>query len=225
MTKILEQPVDRFPLAWPAGWPRTPLPDRRRAPFAYVVTTQQTVGLPGQQTTYDRRDKKALTMARAVEQLMRECGRLGAEGPVLSTNVELRLDGQPRADRRLPDDTGVALYFRHKNKPIVMACDKWDRVPDNIAAIARHIETIRAQDRYGVGRLEQALAGYQRLLTGRRAWWEVLGFSAPPANWEPIQARYDRLKVERHPDKAGGDTAKFQELQEAFETAKGEFGR
>lgn len=220
MTKILEQPVDRFPLAWPVGWPRTDGRDRKRAPFAYVQEETRGTG----DSVYTYKNKKPLTMARAVEQLMRECDRLRAEGPVLSTNVELRLDGQPRSDRRSPEDVGVALYFRHKNKPIVMACDRWTTVADNVAAIARHIETIRAQDRYGVGRLEQALAGYQRLLSGRRAWWEVLRFSAPPVEWRQIEASYDRLKVALHPDK-GGAVDKFQELQEAFTTAKEEFGK
>jgi hypothetical protein len=33
-------------------------------------------------------------------------------------------------------------------------------VADNIAAIAAHIDAIRRQDRYGVGTLDQAFAGY-----------------------------------------------------------------
>lgn len=149
MAKHFEQPVDRFPLAWPVGWPRTPAGQRRR---------------------------------------IEECDRIGAQGPVLSTNLELRMDGQPRADAKPVDgDPGVAIYFRHKGRPIVFACDKWDRVPDNIAAIARHIWSIRCQDRWGVGRLEQALAGYQRLLSGKRAWFEVLGFVSPPAHWSHIE--------------------------------------
>jgi hypothetical protein len=224
MTKILEQPVDRFPLAWPVGWPRTTAGDRKRAPFFRVSTSSYSTGQGAQTQWHQRKDKKPLTMAGAVEQLMRECERLGAQGPVLSTNVELRLDGQPRGDRAMPSDVGVALYFRHKNKPIVMACDKWSTVADNIAAIARHIETIRAQDRYGVGRLEQALAGYQRLLTGRRAWWEVLGFSTPPVVWEIIQTKHRELQVKYHPDRHH-DATILTEINEAFETAKEEFGR
>lgn len=217
MTKILDQPVDRYPLAWPAGWPKTPPAERRVAPFFTTVMRTTETG--------SYRDKRTLTMAGAVERLMRECDRLKAEGPVLSSNVELRLDGQPRGDRGAPSDPGVALYFRHKNKPIVMACDRWTTVAGNIAAIAGHIEALRATDRYGVGKLEQALAGYQRLLSGRRAWFEVLGFNPPPANWAPIEDRYRLLAKTLHPDVAGGSAEKMAELNEAFQTAKQEFGK
>ncbi len=218
MTKILEQPVDRFPLVWPANWPATPATQRLRAKFH--TTVLKTYG----GSSY--RDKKALTMAAAVERLMRECDRLGAQGPVLSTNVALRLDGMPRSDQSMViAEPGAALYFRHKHKPIVMACDKWDRVSDNIAAIAGHIEALRATDRYGVGRLEQALAGYQRLLSGRRAWFEVLGFTRPPVEWNRVAERHRELQVQWHPDKPAGDSAKLTEINEAYETAREEFGR
>lgn len=218
MTKILEQPVDRFPLAWPIGWPRTPASRRQRAPFHRI---NQRYGENGS----NWKEKKQLTLASAIEQLVRECDRLNAQGSVLSTNIELRLDGQPKGDGRPVDgDPGVAIYFRYKGKPIVFACDKWDRAADNISAIARHIEAIRAQDRWGVGRLEQALAGYTRLLSGKRAWFEVLGFSAPPVAWQPIDDKYLALAKQLHPD-AGGSTEKFQELQEAYGTAREEFGR
>lgn len=222
MTKILEQPVDRYPLAWPDGWPRTPAAQRQRAPFHRITSEWR----GDAQTGYNSKTKRQLTLAGAVEQLVGEVERLRATRPVLSTNVELRLDGQPKGDGRPTNgDPGAAIYFLHKNRPIVFACDKWDRVADNISAIARHIESIRAQDRWGVGRLEQALAGYQKLLSGRRAWFEVLGLSVVPVEWRVVQDAYDRLKVKLHPDVATGDTAKFQELQEAFETAREEFGR
>lgn len=222
MTKILEQPVDRFPLAWPAGWPRTPAINRQRAPFHRLGTRTIT---PQGGAAYDVKEKRDITLAGAIEQLMRECDRLGAQGPVLSTNVELRMDGQPKGGRAEPGDPGVALYFRHKNRPIVLACDKWSRVPDNVSAIARHIEAIRAQDRWGVGRLEQALAGYQRLLSGRRAWWEVLGFSRPPVQWSLIEEARERLVKQYHPDRPEGNLEKMTEINEAFQTAKEEFGR
>jgi hypothetical protein len=220
MTKILEQPVDRYPLAWPVGWPRTAAAERKPAPFFKVAHETYGTG----DTSYQHKVKRPLTMAGAVERLMRECDRIGADGPVLSTNVQLRLDGLPRGDRPMPSDVGAALYFRHKGKPIVMACDRWSTVPGNIAAIAGHIEAIRAQDRYGVGRLEQALAGYQRLLSGRRAWFEVLGLSRPPANWEPIETAYKTLAKKYHPDRHHDQTI-MTEINEAYQTAKEEFGR
>jgi hypothetical protein len=55
------------------------------------------------------------------------------------------------------------VYFKLHGKDRVLACDKWDRVADNIAAIAAHIDAIRRQDRYGVGTIDQAFAGYSAL--------------------------------------------------------------
>ena len=81
----------------------------------------------------------------------------------------------------MPDDPGVAVYFQLHDKERVLACDKWDTVADNIAAIAAHIDGIRRQDRYGVGTIDQAFAGYSALPppggTSRptRPWHEVLG--------------------------------------------------
>lgn len=210
-----EQPVDRYPLAWPTGWPRTPWNQRKTAPFGM---TQERVTDTG---SYKRR--VPINMRTAIDRLMAELDRLGATNAVLSTNVELRLDGLPMGNRSEPSDTGVAVYFRHKGKPIVMACDRWLTVADNIAAIAQHIDAIRRMDRYGVGRLEQALAGYQRLLSGRRAWFEVLGFSSPVHEWSRIEDAYKSLAKRLHPD-AGGSHDAMAELSEAYQTARQELG-
>mgnify|MGYP000712282402 CR=1 FL=1 len=135
----------RYPLTWPAGWKRTPTAQRARARF--------------------RSGRTELSIYEATQRLQGELERLerGIGGVVLSTNVETRLDGMPRSDRRAPADPGAAVYFRLKGQPRCLACDKWDRVADNIAAIAAHIEAIRAVDRYGVGTLDQAFAGYAAL--------------------------------------------------------------
>src|SRR5690606_37528542 len=115
-------------------------------------------------------------IADANQRLQAELDRLRAKSVILSTNVELRLDGMPRSDRSPPADPGVALYLRLNGRDTVLACDKWDRVADNIVAIAKHIEALRGQDRWGVGTLEQAFAGYQALPAPEQ-WWQVLGIS------------------------------------------------
>jgi hypothetical protein len=135
----------RFPLSWPLGWARTPRHQRRRASF--------------------RSHQRPLSVAEALDRLIREVDRLGARDELLSTNVELRLDGLPRSTQGEPTDPGAAIYFRLKGQPRCLACDKWDRVADNIAAIAQHIDALRRIDRYGVGTLQQAFAGYRPQLT------------------------------------------------------------
>jgi hypothetical protein len=115
--------VAAYPLQWPQGWKRASW--RQRAAF-------------GQQGA--RGWKEALTVAKARQRLSDELDRLGATYVTLSTNIELRLDGQPRSNQAEPGDPGVAAYFRLGGKQIALACDKWDRVADNIAALAKHIE-------------------------------------------------------------------------------------
>ena len=45
----------------------------------------------------------------------------------------------------------ATLYFRLKDKPIVLACDRYDTVEANLAAIAAHIDAMRAMERHDVG--------------------------------------------------------------------------
>ena len=182
-----------YPLSWPRGRPRTPAHLRKRASFAVREDSGR-----GWSST------KEVSIARARERLQRELDLLGAEREILSTNVELRLDGQPRSDRRVPDDPGVAVYFRLDGRDTALACDRWDRVADNIVAIAKHIEALRGMDRWGVGSREQAFAGYQALPAPEQ-WWEVLGVPRT-ASREQVDAAWRERMQTAHPDK-GGSTA------------------
>src|SRR3990167_10941120 len=88
---------DAYPLHWPTWQQRTPREKRQRARFG--------------QARSDWSRGRSLSMVTAMERLDREMERLGARAVVLSCNVERRLDGQPYANRKTPDDTGVAVYF------------------------------------------------------------------------------------------------------------------
>lgn len=197
----------RFPLSWPVGWKRTPADRRTRAQF-------KSAGV-------------AMTIGRARDQVAKELQRLGVPFGewALSTNVETRMDGTIRADRGEPADRGVAVYFRMRQggKPKVFACDKWDRVADNIAAIARHIECLRAVDRYGVGEMEQVLAGYTALPPSAEDWRSVFAFGPDetPALGE-VDRRYKRLMAAAHPDTADGDTLQAARLNTARDMARWE---
>ena len=206
-------PDSAFPLAWPNTWPRWKGP----RPYARFQSSSRVAGWqPG--TT--RISKKAKSMNDATGLLIGELSRLCASRSVVSTNVALRLDGLPYANQKPPQDPGAAVYFVLKGKPIVLACDKWDRVEDNVYAIARHIESIRAQDRWGVGRIEQAFAGYMALPAPMdlKPWWEVLGVGED-SPFEVVQEVYRRLAIKNHPD-AGGDHANMVEINTAWDNAK-----
>lgn len=196
--------AQRYPLSWPSGWKRTDRYRRQRARFQSRGT--------------------ALTMAGAITRLSGELSRLGASNEILSTNVETRLDGLPRSGQPEPSDSGAAVYFTLKGKPRCLACDAWDRVADNVAAIAQHIDALRRIDRYGVGTMEQAFAGYQALPAQAASWFTVLEFTDPPKTWDVIESRYKSLARVHHPD-AGGNTETMAKINAAYDTARSEFGK
>lgn len=202
--------VDRFPLAWPPGWPRTAANARRIAKFNKKVGNGR----------YP--ETKQLSVADATDRLQRELDLLRARYVTLSTNIEPRLDGMPRSGQRDPADPGAAVYFQLKAKPIALACDRWDRVADNIAALAAHIEALRGIDRWGVGTADQAFVGYQAL-PAPDPWWRVLGVDRA-APWPDVERAYRAKARTAHPD-TGGNRADWDRLQAAYETAKSEFGQ
>ena len=181
-----------YPLAWPVGWPRAKV--RSSAPF-HIRGARLTIG-------------------DGLDRVQPELERLGARDVIVSTNV------RPRLHHTVGEaaDPGVAVYFRLERggERKVLACDKWSRVADNLAAIAAHVEALRGQQRWGVGTLAQAFAGY-KALEGIRNWWEVLGVP-PDATAARIKARRRELLEKHHPDK-GGDPAQAAEINGAYDRA------
>jgi hypothetical protein len=192
--------VPRYPLEWPLGWKRARY--RRSGTF--------------------KKDGAAINVEQATRRLEREMDRLGAKNAVLSTNVTLRLDGRPRGDER-PNDPGVALYFTFKARATVLACDSYFKVADNIAAIAAHIDALRAIDRYGVGTIEQALAGYKALPADTAADWRaVFGFAKNSRpTLDQVDSAYKALARQKHPD-AGGTDVEMAHLNRARDYANSE---
>jgi hypothetical protein len=121
----------------------------------------------------------------------------------LSTNYQLRVDGRPRRDRGQPADPSVAFFFELDGEPHVLACDRWDTVADNVAAIAAHIEALRGQERWGVADMKQAFAGHVALPAPEQ-WWQVLGVK-PDATREQIDAAWREKMGEAHPDRGGSE--------------------
>ena len=160
-----------------------------------------------------------MTVAAAISRLSGELDRLGASSTILSTNVETRLDGLPRSGQAEPSDTGAAVYFKLKGQPRCLACDTWKTVAENIAAIAQHIDALRRIDRYGVGTIEQAFAGYAALPAQATAsdWARVLKVP-DTATREEIISAHRRLAIEHHPD-TGGDAALMALINAARDAA------
>jgi DnaJ-domain-containing protein 1 len=206
---VIEIPESSYPLKWPIGWARA----QHRHESAFYSTTRTTVqGAPG-----TRLVKRAKSMSDALDLLYHELQLMRVSDPVVSTNVRVRLDGAPMSRQAQPQDPGAAIYFMLKTRAIALACDKWYRVEDNVYAIAKHIEAIRAQERWGVGRIEQAFGGYMALMD-LRPWWDVLGVDEN-ASRETVEDRWRALAKKHHPD-AGGDAARMAEINAAWDNAK-----
>jgi len=160
-------------------------------------------------------------MAEASRELALELDRLGAVNPILSTNVRTRIDGVPYSNAAQPEDQGAAVYFTLNKRQVSLACDKWNRVEDNVYAICKHIEALRGQERWGVGSIERAFRGYTALpgigeSTGSK-WWEVLGVSVN-ASEEQVKEAFRLLAMKHHPDR-GGSAELFGRLSEAYRQA------
>ncbi len=189
----------RYPLAWPAGRPRT----KNREYGKFKTKTDNGRYL----------ETKPVTVAQAMERLEAEIGRLGGIYPLLSSNIQLRLDGRPYSGQPEPQDPGVAVYFSLKGKPFALACDRYDKVAQNIAALAAHIEATRAISRHGVASAEETLQAFQALPPPmvtpppEPPWWEVFGVVREMADKDTIEALYRAKARTAHPDKGGSEAA------------------
>lgn len=190
-----------YPLQWPLGWPRTPLGNVRRSKFG---------------THWE-----PPAIGATLDFLLDELKRLGARNEVISTNVRARLDGRPYANESNPDDAGVAVYFTLKQRRVVLACDRWKYVAENLRAVAKHIEAMRGQERWGVGSIDQAFAGYAALPSkSQESLWEMLGITDPHSATEAsVVAAWRERAMECHPDKPGGSHEKMTQLNEAKDNA------
>jgi len=179
--------IEAYPLTWPPGRPRMKYPE----PSNFDVT-----------------------LGKAIQDVRAEVDRLGGRGLIISSNLQLRRDGLPYANSSQPEDRAVAVYFKYKGKPMCFACDRWNRVEDNMRAIAKTIDALRGIARWGTGdMIEQAFTGFAAL-PAPESWWQVLGLSGPNVPREEIEQVHRRLAMQHHPDR-GGDADKMARINRA----------
>jgi hypothetical protein len=194
----------QYPLQWPEGWQRTQSPGK----------SQFSTGLE-----------------KATRGLLDEIRKLGGTLPVISSNGQYRSDGMPYARQSYIADSGVAVYFQRDGKPMVFACDSYWTLQDNIHAIAKTIEALRAIERHGSSNMmERAFTGFAALPAPiqagvKRPWRDVLEYGNEPANEGRICRHYRILAKGLHPDRQGGDANKMAELNVARDEALVECGR
>ena len=214
--------IPAYPLQWPAGWSRTPATQRTRARFGRAGRAR-TAGV----WEYGRR----LTVAEATERVLSELARMGAgDDVVISTDLALRLNGLPRSGQREPADPGAAVYWRDPRvdgcPTRCMAIDRYDRVADNLAAIAATLDAMRAIERHGgAAILDRAFTGFAALPApaNEQPWHVVLGCPAH-ASTDTVRTAYRRLRGLHHPDRSTGDGGTFAEIQRAWRQFSAERG-
>ena len=185
-----------YPLQWPEGWPRTSSPERARF---------------------------QCTFGKARDGIVRQLEMMGVGDwtVVISTNVSLRRDGLPYAGQREPEDRGVAVYWMDKGEQRVIACDRWERVKDNLRAIEKTIEAMRGIERWGsTDIVNKAFVGFTALPAPVTGWREVLGDCLSS---EDACRRWRELAFDAHPDRGGSNEA-MATLNSALYEAQKELG-
>lgn len=184
-------------LEWPIDQPRTRSPQRSR---------------------FDIHGSRSF--AGNLGELGHQLRLLKAKNVRYSSNLPLNTKGLPTYNRR-PADAGFAVYFSRDGIDMVLACDWWDKVADNVWSIAKHIEALRGQERWGVGSLSQALAGYRLPPAAPELpelqWWDVLEVS-PDATIEQIRVAYRAKAKQAHPDNREG-FGDFIQITKAYNAA------
>lgn len=229
--------MEAYPLSWPAGWPRTPIAERKAAKFHR--SERMVPSTPG---GYAAARKVELSIFDAVKRVQRELELFGvlAHTIVISTNVETRRDGLPRSDRRMPTDPGVAVYWQDPDTDVqqAMAIDLYDTVAGNLAAIAATIDAMRAIERHGGAQvLKRAFSGFKALPSATVpvlsteqaaraiAWRENGAEQREPATVDQLadmiltdktwaRDAVRRALAKTHPDR-GGSLEDFRTVQEA----------
>lgn len=151
-----------YPLAWPPAKDRTP--SHRRAPDRYEVKT----------------------FAQAIGGLETEVNRWGRTAArIVNWEVTTNISGRALTN---PDDPGASFWFELATgdatlgaELCVLACDRFQRVPQNIRAISLTLERLRLVDELGSYSLVAAVSGAKAL--------------PPPASQAPDQPWHVVLAV------------------------------
>jgi hypothetical protein len=159
------------------------------------------------------RSQFSASFSTTVAELTDELRHMQAKNVIIELDLDekqIRLDGMPRADARI-GSPAVVISFQSKHGDLRYATGEFDRWQDNVRAIARSLNALRAVDRYGVSKRGEQYRG-----------WKALPPSSDPADniATPEQARkfldehggsFEQAAKRLHPDvPETGDEALFR---------------
>lgn len=212
--------ITAHPLCWPHGWRRTPAHKRTRAKF---------IGKKGRWSDgAGYQAPQGLSIEQGTQRILRELERMGIQisTVIISSDLRLRQDGLPyssQATSRL--DQGVAVYWHDKGGTRCMAIDRYDRIADNLGAIAATIEAMRAIERHGGAEiLDRAFTGFLALPNpaADETPHAVLGVSESATESE-VEYAYRRLAMQCHPDR-GGSPSQMARINAARDQMRAKLG-
>jgi hypothetical protein len=203
-----ENLISAYPLEWPAG--RVRAKRRVEGNFNRYKKDEGT----------NKRRYFRWTLAAAREDILSELEKFNAKKIVLSSNQPITDEGRFYNSRRILADPGVAVYFEKGGKQLVVFCDKFTDLEDNIRACSRTINAFRQIERDGTSDLlESVFVGFKALpeTAGGFKWWEVLGVSMNATEEQVLEAFRAKVKT-AHPDN-GGSAEEFNNVTRAREMA------
>jgi hypothetical protein len=112
------------------------------------------------------------TFEQTTELLVDELRHLGAKQAVMQLDMDpsdFRLDGTPRAQAKARSP-GIILNFKalavHGKPDLRYEVDTYSTWQENVRALAKGLEALRAVGRYGVTELDQQYTGWKALAAG-----------------------------------------------------------
>jgi hypothetical protein len=120
-------------------------------------------------TTGHYRPGSRINWDQTLRELEYEVWALGGRDIVIGvglTEYDIRQDGAPRANARPMAHPGVEISFDSRYGRLTYATDVFTDWRDNVRAVAKGLEALRAVERWGVAKRGQQYAGFAMLTAG-----------------------------------------------------------
>lgn len=184
---------------------------------------------PGRRT---RSSQFSASMGDTTKEIAAEMDRLGADNWKASIgNGHTKTNGLPRHNAN-PDDPGFVLRWQKGGTDYAVACDQYAKLRDNVRAVYLWLNETRMRSKRPVETGQDSFAaaalpsgdggagsnGATALGDGSlsKPPHEVLGVQ-PDAADVVVEAAFDSLRPEKHPDTPGGSKEEFIRLKKAKE--------